>query len=108
MTLHGKRPGTLSNKIWKAVGDKEVTKCWTLSSGFAIVKKVKTSRGLSAVTPETPLLSLMQLAAERYFLPSREREEEVFEDDDEVPDIASSLRFLTDQLLTVRKFYLRK
>ena len=37
--------------------------------------------------------------------PSREREEEVFEDDDEVPDIASSLRFLTDQLLTVRSYF---
>ena len=40
--------------------------------------------------------------------PSRKEEDEVFEDNDEVPDIASSLRFLTDQLLTVRKTYLRK
>ena len=54
-------PGTLSNKIGKAVGDKEDTECWTL----AIVKKVKTSGGDSAVTLRTPLFSLMQLAEGR-------------------------------------------
>ena len=39
--------------------------------------------------------------------PSREREvEDMGEEEEEVPDIASSLRFLTDQLLTVKNFQL--
>ena len=62
-TADGERPGTLSNKIGKAVGDKEDRKCWTL----AIVKKGQTSGGQSAATLWTPLLSLMQLAEGRYF-----------------------------------------
>ena len=38
--------------------------------------------------------------------PSREREVEEMEEEEEVPDIASSLRFLTDQLLTVKNLQL--